>query len=523
MNKKKIFFSIIVFFSILLFLLISILFLDKDKNKIIDESPVVADSLGPKVYRIGDHLVGRPDIATEEKCSKEKDDLLKKDCYNRLNLGSIINESKNLKSCLEFSDLSYRNNCLYRLAKNYKSTDLCKRISNHLDKERCIGSVAISLKDKNICNEFKSEPYEKQECEDRIDSFLASDKKVFIGENGEVSAVEIDECAKIETLEYSKLCIGNVLREGSVLIGHTDNKTFEDNYSNFYYYRSALDEEDCRLITLEGAQNACINRVNHPEFSSYDFDLDGINDEKELWFSTNPGKNDTDEDGLSDYEEILEYHLNPTQKDTDEDGLSDYDEVNRYKTHPNKPDTDGDGILDGDEVKNGTNTHTGDTDKDRLLDIDEEKFKTDINNSDTDGDGMSDFEETRNGYNPLVLGQDLSDTDGDGLLDINEIFYGTDRFNSDTDGDGVNDRQEVENLTNPLGEGDMDFDEDGLSDKEEEKLETNPSMADEDWDDLSDYEEIKKYKTNPQKRDTDGDGYSDGEEIRKGYDPLSKD
>ena len=39
--------------------------------------------------------------------------------------------------------------------------------------------------------------------------------------------------------------------------------------------------------------------------------------------------------------------------DTDNDGLSDVDEIYKYKTDPNNPDTDGDGYLDGEEIVNG--------------------------------------------------------------------------------------------------------------------------------------------------------------------------
>lgn len=39
--------------------------------------------------------------------------------------------------------------------------------------------------------------------------------------------------------------------------------------------------------------------------------------------------------------------------DTDNDGLSDFDEINKYFTNPKNPDTDGDGYKDGEEVKNG--------------------------------------------------------------------------------------------------------------------------------------------------------------------------
>jgi len=42
-------------------------------------------------------------------------------------------------------------------------------------------------------------------------------------------------------------------------------------------------------------------------------------------------------------------------RDTDQDGLTDYDEIYVYGTSPYLSDTDSDGILDGEEVKKGTN------------------------------------------------------------------------------------------------------------------------------------------------------------------------
>lgn len=64
------------------------------------------------------------------------------------------------------------------------------------------------------------------------------------------------------------------------------------------------------------------------------------------------GNVDPDEDGLDDLREN-DYGTDPLVWDTDEDGLSDGDEVNRWKTDPLNPDSDGDGYKDGDEVKNG--------------------------------------------------------------------------------------------------------------------------------------------------------------------------
>lgn len=63
---------------------------------------------------------------------------------------------------------------------------------------------------------------------------------------------------------------------------------------------------------------------------------------------------DKDGDGLDDNSE-KEIGTDSNNWDTDEDGLSDGDEVNIWHTDPLKADTDGDGYLDGAEVKNGYN------------------------------------------------------------------------------------------------------------------------------------------------------------------------
>ena len=61
---------------------------------------------------------------------------------------------------------------------------------------------------------------------------------------------------------------------------------------------------------------------------------------------------DSDRDGLNDDEERL-YNTNVFKVDTDDDGLTDRDEVVVFKTDPNNPDSDGDSYLDGEEVRNG--------------------------------------------------------------------------------------------------------------------------------------------------------------------------
>lgn len=107
-------------------------------------------------------------------------------------------------------------------------------------------------------------------------------------------------------------------------------------------------------------------------------------------------------------------------KDTDGDGLSDEDEV-KYKTDPKNPDSDGDTLGDGNEIQGvgadliKTDPAKKDTDEDGLDDWEEFAFyKTNPLKKDTDADGFTDKEELDKGYNPLGSGK-ITDPD---LLEI---------------------------------------------------------------------------------------------------------
>ena len=110
----------------------------------------------------------------------------------------------------------------------------------------------------------------------------------------------------------------------------------------------------------------------------------------------------------------------PINQDTDGDGLTDYEEM-ELGTLLYEVDTDGDGVNDGDEVANGTDPLVSD-----LV-------------ADTDGDGLSDSLEEQLGTDPLN-----SDTDGDGLIDGDEVLvYQTYALLADSDGDGLDDGREI--------------------------------------------------------------------------------
>ena len=209
--------------------------------------------------------------------------------------------------------------------------------------------------------------------------------------------------------------------------------------------------------------------------ASLDFDGDGLNNADEYVSQSDPNDSDSDNDGLSDGDEVNLYGSNPIDADTDKDGLSDLEEALTTGTDPLSADSDQDGISDFDEL-NSTLT-------DPLM-------------ADTDGDGLLDGFEVSNGYDPFVADNASNDDDGDGLTTLQEQLAGTDPFTSDTDQDGLNDFLEVNTWS------------------------TDPLNRDTDDDDLDDGWEVS-YGLNPLQiadgtQDPDVDGYTNREEFRGG-------
>ena len=82
-----------------------------------------------------------------------------------------------------------------------------------------------------------------------------------------------------------------------------------------------------------------------------DSDGDGLTDDEEGMYRTDPYDPDTDGDGLTDGQEVKQYGTKPLDPDSDLDGLTDgHDEVLRYQTDPLDRDTDDGGVADGHEV-----------------------------------------------------------------------------------------------------------------------------------------------------------------------------
>lgn len=141
-----------------------------------------------------------------------------------------------------------------------------------------------------------------------------------------------------------------------------------------------------------------------------DSDGDGMDDDWEIANGLNVGVDDSgldpDEDGLTNLQEFL-LATNPGKADSDGDGLTDGAEVNVHFTNPLLADTDGDGLTDGAEVTiHNTDPKLADTDGDGLSDWQEiYAYATNPVVADTDNDGFSDGVEIRLRSNPLSAEQ----------------------------------------------------------------------------------------------------------------------
>ncbi|HPV70625.1 MAG TPA: L,D-transpeptidase family protein [Candidatus Magasanikbacteria bacterium] len=97
--------------------------------------------------------------------------------------------------------------------------------------------------------------------------------------------------------------------------------------------------------------------------------------------------------------------------DSDNDGLTDQEEIDLYHTDPQLADTDGDGFLDGQEInceysplQISKKLKETDTDSDGLNDWQEIILGTDLGKIDSDDDGYFDGLEVKNGFDPLQTG-----------------------------------------------------------------------------------------------------------------------
>ena len=257
---------------------------------------------------------------------------------------------------------------------------------------------------------------------------------------------------------------------------------------------------------------------------------------------------DSDNDGLSDYEEVNITATNALDADTDNDTLADADELvatgGTYGAHPQRTfdqesdpldiNTDDDYLFDPVEGSCAAATYagTGLSTRNGELGGLRDTACPYVNNPDSDADGVQDgavIPISRQGpgmtyaYTFIEGFLDVPNADieapgtvrtvvtpATGEQDVGEQLCNV--CDSDSDGDGLTDGQEIGLGTNPQ---DWDTDDDGRNDWHEVTgggpIPTDPFDPDTDDDGLLDSAEVfGTNTTNPVNADTDGDGLCDG-------------
>jgi len=367
---------------------------------------------------------------------------------------------------------------------------------------------------------------------------------------------------------------------GTIGAGGISHLIWETRGSYTLYFKANI--TDYRQIDVDG--DSLIDAID------YDSDNDGIPDGNSVGSGAEntddvdgdgvPNFRDMDSDGcgLADGSEAYFFSTDPysATADNDNDGVPDETEY-AYRSNPNEVDTDNDGIPDSVEWVGDTSTASFpiacgtipadydqdgipnvrdyDSDNDGIPDATELTVTGDpmaAYNPDYDGDGIGDGYEYGNDFNLMVSGtqntsMDNPDTDGDGINDSLElVVYHTDPNSKDTDGDGISDGWEIDSVYTKLGTIDVDgdhvnnaidrdSDNDGVPDVQEDSLitgyvKTCAYKRDSDGDGLLDGFErnvdlnlwtAAKDTINPLSEDTDHDGLDDSLEVAVGLNPLS--
>ncbi|MDP3056954.1 MAG: hypothetical protein Q8N37_00325 [bacterium] len=206
------------------------------------------------------------------------------------NIASILEELKNNHPEFSASQLEF-----YReTAKSDK--EIIKLCKGRGDENDCIASVAFIKGESAVCGEIENSKI-RIECANAILQRLGVEK--------------IDKCWSFDGYDLMH-CLRNIFvmyDKPEDCLNLKSEKTQQVCESVFYYEIAFIqhDGELCKKITNEKLNQYCFENAG--------------------------GK----------------------FPDSDNDGLTDYEEINKYHTDPANPDTDGDGYTDGDEVKNGFN------------------------------------------------------------------------------------------------------------------------------------------------------------------------
>jgi hypothetical protein len=196
-----------------------------------------------------------------------------------------------------------RDGVITNLATEYGSEQTCEMHSEDADRDNCYWLLAMDAQDTSYCGEIVDDD-NRMRCADGINARLARESR------------DAEYCDRIMNEDHKQQCND--------------------------------------MLVAEDIKNDCINGSERPECDTYRATQAALESgSAELCQGIeNETAYDSCIDTVASTGEVLEAVLGLT--DTDGDGLTDEEETT-YGTDPNNPDSDGDGYPDGDEVLAGYN------------------------------------------------------------------------------------------------------------------------------------------------------------------------
>jgi len=155
--------------------------------------------------------------------------------------------------------------------------------------------------------------------------------------------ISLDSSSRAEIVLYEKTLYPDYPVFNESFHETIDLLNFDDRLSEYYdsYYPWSFEYETTWDLNIEDT----VEDDGDEGFLEY-FEI-------RLQYTSNTLDNDTDDDGLTDGEELNfsadGYITDPCDQDTDDDGLNDTEELN-MRTNPTRQDTDGDGAEDGEDI-----------------------------------------------------------------------------------------------------------------------------------------------------------------------------
>lgn len=238
-----------------------------------------------------------------------------------------------IETLVEEGVVSYRYESVDHI--NGKTT---MRYGYTVDMDRLVDTMEGDREIENLSNEL-SETSDMAEFREYLTNHVTMSGQVWI-DTSEMLPVMFTSnitiagnASSVTTIDVSVLF--NSFNESATIVAPTSYTTLTDN-------------------RLSETAAFAVDRIGDV-FAVADIDGDGLsNDEEGTWHS-NPFRTDTDDDGYLDETEVVNgYNPNGTGKlDSDGDGLTNYAEMTIHWSDPYDADTDNDGYNDGLEIANG--------------------------------------------------------------------------------------------------------------------------------------------------------------------------